>query len=78
LAISVRTVLSTGRPVAFTWRGREQRLAQVWGPERIETGWWREAPIRRDYYRVDTENGCRFWLFRRLSDGQWFLHGWFE
>jgi protein ImuB len=53
-------------------------LAQHWGPERIETAWWRGRSVRRDYYRVETAEGSRYWLFRRLTDGQWFLHGEFE
>ena len=53
-------------------------MARHWGPERIETGWWRRACMRRDYYRVETTAGLRFWLFRDLDDGGWFLHGSFE
>jgi hypothetical protein len=34
--------------------------------------------VGRDYYRVETTTGHRFWLFRRLRDGHWFLHGLFE
>jgi protein ImuB len=45
------------------------------GPERIETAWWRGPIVRRDYYVVETDSGERFWLFRRLKDGGWFLHG---
>jgi len=47
------------------------------GPERIETAWWRGPTVRRDYYVVETESGARFWVFRRLRDGGWFLHGMF-
>ena len=47
-------------------------------PERIQTGWWRGRTVGRDYYRVETACGRRFWLFRRLRDGRWFLHGAFE
>jgi protein ImuB len=53
-------------------------IARTWGPERIETGWWREDPIRRDYYRVETEDGRRLWVYRELRTGRWFLHGTFE
>ena len=34
--------------------------------------------IARDYYRIETVTGQRFWLFRRLDDGRWFLHRVFE
>ena len=68
----------TGRRCEFRCAGRQQRIARCWGPERIETGWWRGRPVGRDYYRVETAAGRRFWLFRRLRDGHWFLHGMFE
>lgn len=51
------------------------RVAQFWGPERLETSWWRGPSIRRDYFRVQLENGQRYWIFRRLRDDFWFLHG---
>jgi protein ImuB len=53
------------------------RIVQAYGPERIETAWWRGPTVRRDYYVVETDSGERFWLFRRLRDGSWFLHGMF-
>jgi protein ImuB len=67
-----------GPPLRFHWGGQEHRIAQSWGPERIETGWWRGRPVGRDYYRIQTTTGRRYWLFRRLRDGQWFLQGLFE
>lgn len=65
-------------PRVFRLHGQEQRAERCWGPERIETGWWRGRAARRDYYRVLTAEGRLWWLFRRLSDGAWFLHGWFD
>ncbi len=65
-------------PLWFRLDGREHRVARHWGPERIETGWWRGRAVGRDYFRVETAAGCRYWLFRRLRDGKWFLHGVFE
>jgi protein ImuB len=53
------------------------QLPRCWGPERIETGWWRGPHVRRDYYRVETDDGRHLWLFR-TPDGAWFLHGVFE
>lgn len=65
-------------PVRFSWRNRDYTVIRCWGPERIETGWWRGRHVRRDYYRVETETGRHFWLFRRIREGDWFLHGEFE
>ena len=44
--------------------------SQHWGPERIETLWWRGPSVRRDYYRIATESGSQQWIFRRLADGR--------
>jgi len=66
------------RLLSFQFGGRDHRIAQHWGPERIETGWWRNRTVGRDYYHVETTTGHRYWLFRRLRDGRWFLHGMFE
>ena len=70
--------LAAGHPSLLEFSGRSHEVAETWGPERIETGWWRGHPVGRDYYRVETTTGRRFWIFRRLEDDRWFLHGMFE
>lgn len=67
-----------GAPARFRRGGREHAVARAWGPERIETGWWRGAEAARDYFVAETADGARWWLFRRRQDGRWFLHGCFE
>lgn len=48
------------------------------GPERIESGWWDGADMRRDYYLVETDNGQRAWAYRPVGQGgALWLHGWF-
>jgi len=74
-AVTVLGVAPHGEPVRFRWRRYEHVVERAWGPERIETGWWRGRYVRRDYYRVETTFGERYWLFRRRRDGRWFLHG---
>ena len=54
---------------------RAERVIRSWGPERIETGWWRGLTVCRDYWRVETERRQHFWVYRDLRSGQWFLHG---
>jgi protein ImuB len=73
--IQVLAIVPDGPPSVFFLAGSRQVITQCFGPERIESGWWRGASIRRDYYRVETTEGQRFWLFRRLADQTWFLHG---
>jgi protein ImuB len=62
----------------FRWRGREYRVTSCSWPQRIETGWWREKSVHRDYFRVETEQGTRLWIFRDLRTPQWSVHGLFE
>jgi protein ImuB len=76
--LTVVSIVPDGPPVRFYLQSREYCIAETWGPERIETGWWRGRSVGRDYYRIETRTGRRFWLFRRLRDEKWFLHGIFE
>jgi hypothetical protein len=53
---------------------------QADGPERIEQEWWIQEGQHRDYYTVEDEEGCRYWLFRSghyEEDYEWFIHGFF-
>jgi len=58
------------------------------GPERIAPEWWRapspaqEQARPRDYYRIEDEDGHRYWLFRdglyqERATPAWYLHGLF-
>ena len=73
--LALTATIPDGPPVRFRRHGRQHHVSRYAGPERIETGWWRGRSAWRDYYRVETAEGRRFWLFRRRSDGKWFLHG---
>jgi protein ImuB len=77
-------VLPDDPPFRFVWRRRRHRVLRADGPERIAEEWWIEgasaaADAIRDYYRVEDEEGRRFWLFRAGLPGdpppRWFLHG---
>jgi protein ImuB len=74
-AVEVACAPPDGPPDRFLWNGVSHRIARRVGPERIETGWWRGRGVRRDYYRVETDQGRRFWLYRSLRSGRWRLHG---
>jgi protein ImuB len=78
LPLDAVSVVPDGPPINFRFQGRLHHVAHHWGPERIETGWFRGTSVRRDYYRVLTDEGLRFWLFRQLGDGKWHLHGQFD
>lgn len=64
--LEMMAVSPHGPPLQFRWQGCSHQVRWSWGPERIETGWWRGQPIARDYYRVETNGGLRFWVYRRF------------
>jgi protein ImuB len=44
--------------------------------ERIESGWWDDDNVRRDYFIARSPQGARLWIYRELnSERRWFLHG---
>ena len=48
------------------------------GPERIQSGWWADHDIHRDYYIAMDYKGCRLWIYQELNEHcQWYLHGLF-
>ena len=60
-------------------RGRPRRggpLELLAGPERIESGWWDGADVRRDYYVAGDTRGAHFWVYREcVGAKKWYLHG---
>jgi protein ImuB len=72
-------------PRRFTWRGTPHSVVRADGPERVHGEWWKrssETHSVRDYFRVEDEAGCRYWLFRKgdgeraaTGDLSWYLHG---
>ena len=63
------------KPVAI--EARTSSLKLVSGPERIESGWWDEQDVGRDYYTAQNERGQKLWIFREHRTRAWFLHGLF-
>lgn len=70
------------RPMHLRWRRMGHVIVQSTGPERIANEWWRTPSEygTRDYYRVESAAGHRFWIFRSASQTaavrqEWFLHG---
>ena len=86
--IEAMAELPDSAPIRFSWRRISRKVAKAEGPERLSPEWWLSDPGRwaarpRDYYRVEDEDGRRYWLFReglyergaeeRLPS--WWLHG---
>jgi protein ImuB len=46
-------------------------------PERIESGWWDDGDVKRDYYAVTTARGQRLWAYQDRDSSHWYLHGLF-
>jgi protein ImuB len=67
-----------GQPISFTHDRQVHRLVHVKGPERIAGEWWNGRWKTRDYFDAQDDAGNRYWLFRVVQSGQWYLHGIFE
>jgi protein ImuB len=74
-----------GPPRKFRWRRALHVVQRAEGPERVAMEWWRHQSPRptRDYFRVEDENGRRFWLYRdglydrEMLPVRWYIHGMF-
>src|SRR5690606_4540027 len=85
--IEVIAALPDSPPRQFRWRRLLHRVVRAEGPERISPEWWLGDPRLagegdRDYFRVEDEDGRRFWLYRSgppgtPSGGRWYLQGLF-
>ena len=73
-------------PSQIRWRGQNWRIRRATGPERIGPKWWQnqqsDKMVSRDYYRLETQDGYRLWVYRSgLPDRgdaiSWHLHGLF-
>jgi protein ImuB len=72
---SNRHSISLPRVFRFTSNNTPFSVTRSWGPERIETGWWRGRTLRRDYWRIEIDSGAQLWIYRDLRSGRWYLHG---
>jgi protein ImuB len=86
--VEVTALLPDDPPRQFQWRRHAHKVVKIEGPERIADEWWRPRsngrvmpaniiPPVRDYYRLEDDDGGRFWLFRdgSTNEARWFLHG---
>jgi protein ImuB len=56
--------------------GTERPMRLMEGPERVESGWWDDFDVQRDYFVARDGAGTKVWLFRERPDGrEWFVHG---
>jgi protein ImuB len=67
-------------PKRFRWRRAHFAVSRAEGPERIAMQWWRREGLTRDYFRVETDDGQRFWLYRdglyhQVGAPRWYLQG---
>jgi len=68
-------------PNHFRWRGSSYETSHASGPERIAPEWWWDDPAwrsgPRDYWRIQTREGQRLWLFQThgTNNAGWFVQG---
>lgn len=70
-AMQVMAEVPEGAPRRFRWRRVDHRVVKAEGPERLSCEWWLSSTqgspddLTRDYYRIEVDDGARFWVFRR-------------
>ncbi|NHM20537.1 Y-family DNA polymerase [Tritonibacter mobilis] len=66
-------------PAHFRWRRMSFTTLRATGPERITPEWWFDDPAwrtgLRDYWRVETREGVRLWLFHTPQSPAWSVQG---
>lgn len=66
-------------PARFRWRRMWFSTLRAQGPERITPEWWFDDPAwrsgMRDYWRVETQEGPRLWLFHTPQSPGWQVAG---
>jgi len=66
-------------PARFRWRRMWFTTLRAQGPERIAPEWWFDDPLwrsgLRDYWRVETQEGPRLWLFHTPQAPGWQVAG---
>lgn len=66
-------------PDRFRWRRILMTTGRATGPERIAPEWWLEdenwCSGLRDYWRLETQEGRRLWLFYTPQNPGWFVQG---
>lgn len=96
--VTVIAALPDDPPAQLRWRGRLHRVRLADGPERLHGPWWQmpgqvpgQVTETRDYYRIETWDGDRLWVFRAgtapglgadipptgTEEPGWFVPGWF-
>lgn len=73
------TAASGTPPARFRWRRMRFTTLRATGPERIAPEWWFDDPAwrsgLRDYWRIETQEGPRLWLFMTPQVPAWFAQG---
>jgi protein ImuB len=71
--------VSGNPPTRFRWRRMSLTTQRAIGPERIAPEWWLDDPAwrtgLRDYWRIETQQGPRLWLFYTPQNPRWCVQG---
>jgi protein ImuB len=78
--VSAIASVPDGPPMRFRWRRAQFEVTRAEGPERIALDWWKREGLTRDYFRVETGDGQRFWLYRdglyhQIGAPRWYMQG---
>lgn len=76
--VAVTTKRRRDHDMPVQYRDKEwTTLVSAAGPDRVSGGQW-TTPYAREYFRCVTDDGMMIWLFRDATEGEWYLHGWWD
>lgn len=61
-----------GMPLALVRDGEKERITKVYQQWRVSEEWWGKE-ITRNYFRVKTNKGLVYDIYRDMPAGSWYL-----
>jgi protein ImuB len=71
--IKAISLLPDNPPTLIILENKKLKLKKGFGPEVILGEWWKGDRQKREYFKVQNEEGLWLWIYRQNSE--WFLHG---
>ena len=69
--LALEVVEADDVPQRLLMGGQWQAVSLTARPWRVDQYWWRDARVRRDYFRVAPENGPPLTIYHDLVSGEW-------
>ena len=78
IPVQVTLLTPDGPVMSISGSGTARKIVTTIGPERIRMPWWRRVVVyraTRDYFKLQDEHGCWWWVYCQVAAKRWFVHG---